>query len=186
MLRIPQYVQAISVKVEYVAAIVNEQKTKEMLKKYHDIVSPFVLNHPDSKALPGGIAAFEFEYRRIAQQIEINHQIFYLEQEKPMPYFLAPPEPNDEGIRFYWDASFDLQGDPLTYVFQLSKEPGFGKIIEEKKLDNPEYIMKTLAPGTYYFRVITYDSKGNSQVGFDEYVDARKNLYFGVRQFKIE
>ncbi len=112
-----------------------------------------------------------------------------------MPVFMndEPSKEEEGGWRFGWDASYDLQGDALTYDFALAKAPTFkGEevVLEKTGLKEVEYVVKEPLPsGTYYMRVVIRDAKdpkAHWQMAFGSYeVPNSETLYRGVVQVKI-
>jgi hypothetical protein len=85
-----------------------------------------------------------------------------------MPIFMGNPTVSGESITIVWDASFDLQGGPLTYTFKLGLDPNFESIIyQESFVDAYQVEFDLVEDGTYYYTVIITDENGNTMVPFD-------------------
>lgn len=183
----PTNVKQLSAKIEELSKIITKEQTDSFLNAYHPIITKFVYNAPDINTLPaGGINFFENEYKRLSALPELKKKDYYTALEKPMPIFLGVPEVKDLVTTFYWDQSYDLQGDELSYDFQISKDPQFTKLVEEKNgLKITHHEVSGLTKGTYYWRVIIQDSKGNKQIPFDEYTDVSDNNYFGMLAYNV-
>ncbi len=94
-----------------------------------------------------------------------------------MPFFLGIPSETAQASgewRFIWDLSFDLQGDEVSYSFQLSESLLFDTFTyKQDNMYRTDVIVEGLKPGMYYWRVISSDSKGNRQITYD-YVRVRQ------------
>lgn len=180
----PENLRALNEKIELLIKVINKERTQEFLSIYHDSVYKYIKSNPDMQYLPSRIENFAAEYKRLPEQPEKNRSIYYKNLEKPMPFFLGDPVFDSNKYMFYWDRSFDLQADSITYEFQLSTDPNFSKLLIKREglIDNELSIQSTLE-GIYYWRVIARDSKGNFQEAFDEYKDSQGNSYFGIKQF---
>ncbi|KQX66375.1 MULTISPECIES: CotH kinase family protein [unclassified Paenibacillus] len=184
----PANVKQLNDKIEELSKIITKEQTQSFLNSYHPIVSKFVNNQPDINTLPaGGFKFFESEYNRLTNLPDLKKNNYYKTLENPMPIFLGNPEVKDNTTTFYWDQSFDLQSDELTYDFQISKDPQFTKLVADQPgLKGSHYDVNGLTKGTYFWRVIVKDSKGNKQIPFDDYTDVSDNIYHGMRVYNVE
>ncbi|OXM86658.1 CotH kinase family protein [Paenibacillus rigui] len=181
----PDNIKALNDKMEQLSQYFSKDKVTNLLKAYYPISKEFVNKKPDLYSLPMGIDNYEKEYWRIVDEPLRNKDVYYKNLEKPMPIFLADPADTNGMVTFNWDQSYDLQGDDLVYDFTLSSDPGFQKVIvAQKDIRGSTFTMdKPLAKGTYYWKVTVRDSKGNSQIAFDDFEDAFGNLFHGVREY---
>jgi spore coat protein H len=186
MFREPHYLEALKDKVASLSKLVTKQRVQTLLNKYYPIVSEMVRRNPDVSELPAKVSAFNIEYRRLADIPEENRQAFYKNLSIPMPFFLGEPELRNKKYTFVWDASYSLLKEPLTYQFQLSQSPQFSSVLIQKDLKGIEITINNPGKGTYYWRVMVHDSKGNSQLAFDTYEDGKGKSYFGVKKFSIQ
>lgn len=168
-------------------------RLQPLLDSYKPVVRPFISKAPDLAGLPAStdkLAAWEAEVDRLltvpATQIARLRETL----ERPMPVFLGEPAVEAGGRVFNWDASFDLQGDALTYDFKLSKSPDLASpLVEKAGLTEPRHtVSEPLAPGTYYWQVIVRDAKAPAshwQLPFDTF-EAGGLRHHGVREFKVQ
>jgi len=179
------------------------QRIQALVDSYKPTVRPRVALDPDLEFLPvlddlsalTKLAGFDTECARLAAQVAAHYQNFVDTVERPMPVYMSDTVDGAD-IEFRWDASYDLQGDGLTYDFQLSSTPDFepGDIIAQSLglVNTVTHRVPTasLPAGTYYYRVIIRDTKNpaqNWQIPFDSYWDeAEDKTYFGVRRMVIE
>ena len=126
---------------------------------------------------------------------EVKFEEFLDTLERPMPVYMSATI-DGAFVEFRWDSSYDLQGDGLTYDFQLSTTTAFeaGDIVAESLglVDNVtfRYALASLPAGTYYYRVIIRDDKApgtNWQISFDSYHDeVADTTHFGMKRLVIE
>jgi hypothetical protein len=87
----------------------------------------------------------------------------------------------------------DLQGDAVTYDFQIARTPTFGQgdiVVNKTGLKEHELTLEdAVSPGTYYWRVIARDAKDpakNWQISFSEWESADgKQKAAGVKQVTL-
>jgi len=182
---------------------VTQPKIAALLADYANTVRTRVALTPDLDNLPviddstptSTLAEYDTEVGRIPNRAEAKFQEFLDSLERPMPVYMSATI-DDADMEFRWDSSYDLQGDALTYDFQLSTTTAFeaGDIVAESLgLVNTvtfRYALASLPAGTYYYRVIIRDNKApgtNWQISFDSYYDELADkTHFGMKQLVIE
>jgi len=183
------HVQLLKDKIDELHKIINKETVTKQMEKYQQIVTPFLYRAPDINFLPGTLKKLEDEMREIPNTPDLGIKMFLEDLEKPKPFFLNDIELEDGKHILSWDLSFDLQGDDLTYEVAIATDPEFHRIVKEQKgLTTTEYKVEDLPPGTYYWKTVARDSKGNSQIAFDrlEDEDDDDKKYYGIRQFEVE
>lgn len=181
----PKNVEALSKKMEELTSIINPENTKKLLDEYYPTVSKFVKKSPDKDFLDVEVDEYDDVYYGIVNESLINKETYYKNLEKPMPFFLDDYENEKNQHVFSWDPSYDIQGDDLFYTIQISTDPSFTHIVHEQKDMIETEFTYQLAKGTYYWRVIAKDSKGNGQTAFDLYEDEDGTKYFGVKKIIV-
>lgn len=183
--RDPNNVDDLSKKIEELSKIINKKQTKKFLDEYYPIVSKFVKKSPDKDHLDIKVSDYKKAFYDFLDESDENKKIYYQNIMQPMPFFLNEVKKED-AYKFEWDASYDIQGDDLSYTFQISKDPSFSKLIVQKKgMTNTTMTIKKLTKGTYYWRVIASDSKGHNRLAFDEYEDDEGTKFFGIMKFVV-
>lgn len=132
------------------------------------------------------------EVARLAGLIESSYQQYVDTLERPMPVYMGA---NIDGpdVRFTWEASFDLQGDPITYDFVLSTTPTFepgNTVTQGMNLTGTSFQvpLAVLPAGEYFYRVVIRDTKSpstNWQIPFETYFDATDKAFHGVARLLI-
>ena len=179
----PENLADLLVRVEELfETIVTPERTGELLESYRTVIESFLAVEPDLEFLPIAgdeedfASEFAGEYERLINLPGIHMSRLLETLEWPMPVYLADVIAEDGGLRFEWDESFDLQGDGITYDFQVSRSPSFDTadiFIQRLDLEVVELlIMDPVDPGDYFWRVIIRDTKDpevNWQIAFDSY-----------------
>lgn len=181
-------VKALTVKIEELSKIMNKDQTKKFLDSYRNIVGTFVHQEPDISHLPFEIDNWEPQFNGLIDIVDNNKKSYYEDLENPMPFFLGEPQIKDGTITFNWDHSYDLQGDDLTYTFQVSRDMDFTNILKEEKnttKTSVSYELKDFKQGEYYWKTVVKDSKGHDMGAFDFIVGADKIYRFGVKELRI-
>jgi len=158
---------------------------KRYADSYYNLVVPFISRSPDIDHMPtiessgaGILAEYNQVYKGLASAVQKNYERFLKEQNSPMPFEIDPVRIESNDVVFSWEASFDLQGDTLTYDLQISDSPKFepSRIkFEAKGLTTTGYSVPWMLPrGDYFFRIIARDSANpqeNWQPGLEKYDD---------------
>jgi spore coat protein H len=139
----------------------------ERASSYYGVVGPFVTRLPDLNYLPThGVAAaadriaqWEDEYARLDGVIARRVAEYRYTLARPMPVLLYLPVPGAsprDAYAFTWSRSYLLHGGDFSYDFEVSRTYAFAPadlVIQERGL-RQAIAMVTLAPGTYYWRVV--------------------------------
>ncbi len=174
-------------KVKAISKVINKENTHKLLESYYPIVSKLVKLSPDLGGLPASIGDYDKEYWGLENWPEINLQKYIKSIDNPMPVFLGDITKANGVYTAIWENSYDFQGDEIRYDFSLSYDPDFKNIIKSKtNLTGNSFEIGNLAPGTYYWKIMVNDAKGNLQQAFDVYEDKFANRYFGVKQVIIK
>jgi len=170
-------------------AYLTEAKLKARIDAYMPLVQPFISSEPDSEYLPtttsSPVADWAAESARIATVVKRHRDDFFATLELPMPFWQGV-ELEGGMIRMTWDAAIDLQGDPVTYNVIVSSRVDFQTTYQQLSgTTQTEWTIAKPPNGVWYMKVTARDSKGNTQIGFDEYDDADGNHHFGVVAFRV-
>ncbi|MDX8366092.1 CotH kinase family protein [Cytobacillus sp. IB215665] len=183
----PTNVDALTKKIEELSQTINPNQTRKMLDEYYNTVYKFVNSAPDLSYLRVNIANFDDSYYSMVNVTEQNMKSYFTNLEKPMPFFLGVTHEGNGSYLLTWDPSYDVQGDDISYVVQVSRDPSFLDIVYEKKdMIDTKSSIDQLDPGQYFLRVTAIDSKGNVQYAFDQYEDSDGVKYFGILAFHVQ
>jgi len=187
----PKNVEQLTQKMKELKKIITPERTKQILDQYQKTVTTFLKREPDISYSMGTIKDVMEDFKRIPDIPYRREQIYLANLENPMPYFLGDMVQEGAQLAFHWGPSYDLQGDDITYHFQISKDPAFEHIVVDRKgLHETEQKVEKLEQGKYYWRVTAIDSKGHESSSFDELqeegADGRNIHYVGVRKIFAE
>ncbi len=183
----PENVEALSEKIEELSTIVNEEQTRAFLDAYYDIILSSITALPDLKYLPVTLEEYRRQYEDMPRLTERNRLYYYELLENPMPFYLMGPEQKGNKYLFTWTGSYDIQGDSLSYDFELSRDKDFSSVVTAfKDIVHTGIEIQNLKPGVYYWRVTAKDAKGNSQIAFNIYRDPFGDRYYGIKKFEID
>ncbi len=178
----PANVQAVHDRiVELSETVLDDALIAARVASYRDLVLPRIATMPDLVNLPGhhdddpasvGIELWEGEVARITSTVSRFLGEYLDVIERPMPSFIDV-NLSSSPLRFRWEQSFDLQGDPITYDVQISRTPWFepADLVEEQlDIEEIQTTVPSLPSGTYWWRVIIRDRTNDSwQLPFDPY-----------------
>lgn len=182
----PDNVEQLNNKIRELKKVITPTQTKAFIDEYRKVVPYYVAREPDILYLGETLDQFEERVDNLITLPDEMEKLYYENLEKPMPFYLGEVEVENGELIFVWDHSYDLQGDDITYHFQVSKDVAFENVIKDiDGLTVNNTTIDKLELGKYYWRVIAMDSKGYTQTAFDEIVDSQGIRYFGVREFYI-
>lgn len=168
----------------------SKEKISFLINQYKSVLDTTMDIYPDvliSEIPPNEINDYIDQF---GVQIQKNYENFLISNEFPSPIFVSEPEVTKQGkLNFNWEASYDYQGDLITYGITLAKDYDMEQIVfEENGLVDTTYTYEgELTPGIYYMRVTTTDEQDNTQISLDYYYDEDDSAYrFGTRQIIIE
>jgi len=182
----PKNVAGLIAKMEHLLeTYITADKTRALLSAYHPVVSQFAGRMPDAEYM--NALEFEQEFWRIVDEPTNNLAEFRQALENPMPVFLGVPSRDGEKLVFRWSESYDLQGDAISYDFEVSQTPDFADIVvRQQGLVKNEVAIDPLPAGVYFWRVLIRDSKGNSQAAFDRHLSEDNINYLGISRFEVD
>jgi spore coat protein H len=174
-------------KVEELYQDLDQEKVNNLVDLYKPIAKTYLNRYPDNLINDLTDEEIDAEFENLRNSITTNKNEYYKSLERPMPVFLNSPFVTGNFIEFDWSDSYDFMNDDFYYSFELSDKPDFSNIIyQEDKMYNNELIIKKLAPGEYFYRVVVTNSKGNHTDAFDIYLDDETlSYYYGVKQFVV-
>ncbi|UHA75197.1 CotH kinase family protein [Paenibacillus sp. 481] len=180
-------VEQLTAKVDALFPKIKPELVQQYLNQYRKVAPQVSLSSPDLNFLPGTPQQYKAEWARLATIPAKQIEAYKRHLEWPMPFFLGEAKAKGTGLAFNWGNSYDLQGDSLTYRFELSKSPNFDKpLTVQDGLRSTTAQVNNIQPGKYFWRVFVFDAKGNKQHAFDTYRDANQIKFNGVKQIFVE
>lgn len=178
-LRVPEYRDRVyAAMTDLMENYLTEELVREKVETYKTIVSQFVTQEPDSLHWDSDIETLNTVCDAIYDEIKENYNDYHAEIAKPWPFYAGLPEPVDGRLRMSWNASYDINGEEITYSCILARDAGFTDIIAQAAdLRVPEvYFDVKLQPGTYFLRVTAKNESGDAQHCFDYYTSKDPNI----------
>lgn len=154
-----------------------------LVSAYRAVVKPYVYADP-TKYCP----LDEAEYDTVADGLPALPDFYYESYQeslaKPMPFFIGTPAISDGQMTFNWAASYDFDGEDLTYTATVGTDPQMADVVCE--YTGPELSAAADAPdaGQYYLKVAVTNASGESQDAFD-IVRLDEGKFFGEIAFTV-
>ena len=81
------------------------------------------------------------------------------------------PVLEDGALSMGWDASYDFDGEMISYRATLARDPDFADVLAaEDNLVIPQLSVDNPGEGQYFLKVEATNESGYTQVAFDTYV----------------
>lgn len=180
------YRDALDAAVEDLMLYLSPERINSMVEQYSEIVKPYVYSMPDINYARLTEADYDMIAGSLSDEIQSNYQRYYESYEKPMPFFVAPPEQVDDEFIYRWDVSYDFDAETITYTFEVARDYTFTDVLmREDNLLIPEVRGDVLPEGQYFIRVIATNTSGEQQHSFDYYVIESGKVY-GAKCFYVD
>ena len=86
-----------------------------------------------------------------------------------------------------WDASYDINGEAVTYDYIIAKDYHFEDVVMEGYMQiAPSNTIEPLSPGKYFLRVRATNESGYTQDCFDYYSARHGGKVYGCLAFEIK
>ena len=155
---------------------------------YSAVVKPDIYQNPFSYTF-SGLSPEEYDQyvQMLSSEIQINYNSYLESLERPWPFFVNLPEDHGEELYFSWGTSYDIQGESVTYAYQLATDYEFQNVLSEGSgLSIPYAKTAKLAPGTYYLKVTATNESGHTTDCFDYYSISNVGKIYGCYRFFIQ
>ncbi|MCT4598330.1 MAG: CotH kinase family protein [Vallitalea sp.] len=180
-------IEALNKKIEELSKIITKEQTKSFIDRYYNILLSNITKLPDIKYLPITIKELNHQLEKLPDVTSLNKNYYSTLIENPMPFYLHEPKYVESKWVFDWDSSYDIQGDKVSYTFEISRDKYFNDIyMVVNDISESECEVSDLDRGVYYFRVRARDSKDNLQIGYDVYRDEFGEEFYGIRRFFVD
>ena len=163
-----------------------EEKVSAMAEQYAAVTRDFVYRQPDEENAVLEEDEFEIVVSSMGSEIEENYGYYLESLEKPLPFYVGTPYEADGEITVTWDASYDLDGETVTYSFMAARDCEFKDVIySEENIVIPEASFEMQEPGMYFIRVRARNESGREQDCYDYYTMDSGGKAYGVKAFVI-
>src|SRR5690606_36444123 len=140
---------------------INEDTVQKQIDKYEKLIKPFLNRLPDIQYLPDQVVNYEEDIQRIINTPQQSLERYYIDEEKPKPFYLGEAMEMGGKLQFNWDVSFDLQDDDLTYELTVARNAEMTDVVyENKQLKDTVYSIPMLDKGQYFWSVMSLIVKG--------------------------
>ena len=186
VLKSADYRKKLDDKVNEIRSLITRELLTEKVNLYSAVVKPYLFQMPDNMHAVSTESLYEQILQTIPLEIDYNYQMYLTSLDYPMPFYVASPVLTENGISYAWDPSYDLDGEAVTYTFELAKDHAFTQIISKQEgLVLPQTIGEKLATGQYFFRVTATNSSGKTQTAMEIYEGEDEIKRYGVRCFYV-
>ena len=173
-LRLPAFRAALDAAVEdLLANYLGQDRLEEMIRGYRDTVEPFVYAQPDMLSAPLTAQEYDVVAQAIPEEVQLNYESYLESLQKPMPFYISTPVLEDGELALSWDASYDFDGEMISYRVTLARDPDLADVVAtEDDLIIPQLSVDDPGEGQYFLKVEATNESGYTQVAFDTYVRA--------------
>ena len=171
-LRLPDFRAALDAAVEdLVANYLGQEHLEEMVRGYRAVVEPYVYAQPDMLSAPLSAEQYNEVAQAISGEVQLNYEDYRASLEKSLPFYIATPVLEDGTLSMGWDASYDFDGEMISYRATLARDPDFADVLTmEENLVVPQLSVEDPGEGQYFLKVEATNASGYTQVAFDTYV----------------
>ena len=168
------------------AHVLTKEHMTAMAERYAAVVKNVVYQQPDILKASLTEAQYDTLTENIYRNVEEAYQSYRASLEKPMPFYIGVPEPDEEGkLRIAWDPSYDFREGTLVYHASIARNSDGTEVVASYDGAWPEWTTELLPAGQYFLKVSVCDEAGNTQDAFDYYA-TRKGKVYGTKCFYVD
>lgn len=163
---------------------ITREKVTELVNSYKPVLEKTITQQPDIGLLDEMNPIEYSQYLdKLYDGILSNYAAFNESIKYPSPMYVAQPQQSGDSVVLSWEPAYSYQGLPVTYNVQIFSDYNMkNKVLEEKNIAETKYTLnKRLAPGTYYLRVTSVDSKGHEQLSMERF----QTKITAVREYNV-
>ena len=186
LFKVQKFREMLTEKVVELNGYLTPERIESFLAEYKPVADLYTRRMPDIGHLRATQEEYEFMYRMIPSEIQLNYNLYLESLDMPMPFYLGIPRLAGEELVFNWEESYDFDGQDIEYQFQLSRDWEFIDVVTSSSLKNMTSIRVPLPPaGAYFWRVTATNADGKLQYPFDTYTDVEGKRHDGSKYFYI-
>lgn len=164
-----------------------EERISSMAASYAQVTKPYLYRNPDLAYAKEEADVFDVLVSSLAGEIQENYGYYRESQERPWPFYVGTPYEENGHITVLWDASYDMDGEDITYSFTLARDYNFQDVLYTKEdIRLPEASFDMLEPGTYFIRVLAKNESGYVQACYDYYSTDNEGKAYGAKAFTVK
>lgn len=178
--------QKLDDKVNELRASLTKERISAMVAEYSTVTTQFLSTVPDAVYAPEKMEDYKKILDMIPNEIEHNYEMYRISLDSPMPFYIGEPILTDDKTVFRWDASYDFDGEDITYKFELSKTYTFESYVSvQDDLRVAQTFTERLAPGQYFVRLTATNASGMTQTAMEQYEGMDEITRYGVIGFNV-
>ena len=168
------------------AHVLTKEHMTAMAERYAAVVKNVVYQQPDILKASLTEAQYDTLTENIYRNVEEAYQSYRASLEKPMPFYIGVPEPDEEGkLRIAWDPSYDFREGTLVYHASIARNSDGSEVVASYEGAWPEWTTELLPAGQYFLKLSVRDEAGHTQDAFDYYA-TRKGKVYGTKCFYVD
>ena len=162
----------------------SKERLTEMVDRYSRIVNPYLFAEPDI----GEVLVTEEQNKEIAEKLPDLVDEYYRQYkesfEKPMPFYIGAPEIAGVKMNYYWDASYDLDQEDVTYHVIVARDLECKDVITSYEGKWTSFSEAALPAGEYFIKASATNQSGYTQDAFD-YYETEEGKHYGIKCFYV-
>ena len=163
-----------------------EELVSSYVDQYSQLLKPLLYTGRDLIYEPLTPTQYDAVVAGINAEIADNYVRYQESLKNPMPFYIGVPQIKGEGYTVEWDASYDFNGEDITYTFELAEDYNFeNPIVKLEGLAIPMAQFDKLPTGQYFMRVMATNESGRTQYAFDCYRISLGKVY-GTKCFYVD
>lgn len=185
-LKSEEFRAALDSAVEDIKQTLTPELVNSYLDEYAKLIKPQIYKGRDLTYTPLTKAEYDAVVKGFNAEIADNYIRYKDSLTKPMPFYIGNPQKKDDGYIIEWEASYDFNGEDITYTFELARDYNFkNPIVKQTDLGIPTAKFDKLPAGQYFMRVAAKNESGETQFAFDCYrIDLGK--IYGTKCFYVD
>lgn len=162
------------------------EEVTELINTYAQLLKPYIYSGRDKLYAPLTKTNFDKVVKGISGEFKTNYELYRASLQNPQPFYIGVPQSKNGKFTVEWEASFDFNGEDVTYTFELARDYNFkNPIIKKEGLVIPLVEFDKLPKGQYFMRVSSKNSSGKTQYAFDYYLLDTGKIY-GTKCFYVD
>ena len=167
-LKTPEFRMALDAAVEdLMSTVFAGDGMEKMVERYRRVTEPFVLSQPDMLNDRLTQETYDLVARALPGEVQQNYERYHASLEKPMPFYIGVPMAADGVLTMEWDASYDFDGEVITYHAILARDASFDDVLLDDTMKVPQTSLNDPGEGQYFLSVEATNESGFTQTAFD-------------------
>lgn len=174
-------------KVDEISQTVNAGNTSAMVNSYKNVIYNSVYKLPDLAGLPKSADLVDDYIDSLPKIVEENKVKFKKSIKLPLPALMHDIKEEGSNLILSWLPSQAADGKGIKYNVDIATDLNFTNLVfTQKDITQTTATTPKPQPGAYYWRVISVDSAGNTQLPGNIYTNPFGKRHYGVSQIRIK